>query len=94
MKLTKKFSVFAVALNFYMLGGWIYVYNKYPVQQLRVNAFKELFGGLNLSVINLFVIVVTIISLIFATWYKPKFIGFIVMSIHIITLAYILWTHL
>lgn len=94
MSFPKKFSLFAVVLNIYVIGGWFYVYNKYPIQMVRVTAFKHLFGGLNLSVINLSIIAITIISLIFSTGYKSKAIRIPVMIIHLITLAYILWTQL
>jgi len=94
MKFTKKLNLFAVLLNVYYLAGWIYVFNRYSVPQERYDAFRSLFGGLNLGFIDLFLIAITIISFIFIVGVRNRYFRFLVITSHLIFLGFVLWSHL
>ena len=94
MKSRRTFTIVIALLNLYMLGAWTYAYNKYPVQLLRVTAFRRFFADLSLDLINMAIVALTIVSLVFVVGFKQKGLRYALLVIHLITLAFILWTNL
>lgn len=70
MKKRKKyFSLLFLLPNIYSHLVWTIVYNKYSVQQIRVQNFLKYFPGFSLSILNWALILFTITSIILLTKY-------------------------
>lgn len=99
MRINRLFSSLVALLNVYYLGAWIFAFNTISNQTDRqlsfLNGWFNLFKNINQLDITL--VVLTLTSVVSTIWiHKPNLKRFakITLLIHLLFLAYMLWSHL
>ena len=99
MRLNRLFSGLVTLLNVYYIGTWIFVFytisNQMDRQLSFLNGWFNLFKNINQLDITLVVLTLTsIVSTIYIHKSNLKWITKITLIIHLLFLAYMLWSHL
>ncbi|WP_339876110.1 hypothetical protein [Olleya marilimosa] len=99
MRLNRLFSGLVTLLNASYIGAWIFVFNTISNQTDRqlsfLNGWFNLFKNINQLDITL--VVLTLTSIVSTIWiHKPNLKRFakITLLVHLLFLAYMLWSHL
>ncbi|MFQ3238896.1 MAG: hypothetical protein ACI9NI_001188 [Olleya marilimosa] len=99
MRLNRLFSGLVTLLNVSYIGAWIFVFNTISNQTDRqlsfLNGWFNLFKNINQLDITL--VVLTLTSIVSTIWiHKPNLKRFakITLLVHLLFLAYMLWSHL
>jgi hypothetical protein len=98
MKVRREFVPITVGLlNFYYVILWIKVYNLFPTQDQKVNAFLKYWLFFNsIGSLHLFIVTLTLASLVFINFkpLKSDFLRLTFSTIHIIFLFLIAFSYL
>jgi hypothetical protein len=87
----------SIVLNTYYIGLWIYVFNSYDNHALRVQKFMDFYPiKISMSYLNLFLILVTLVSLfvIFRQIKKNKNFEQVAILLQLIFIAFQIWQYL
>lgn len=99
MRINRLFSSLVALLNVYYIGTWIFVFNTISNQTDRqlsfLNGWFNFFKNINQLDITLAVLTLTsIVSTIYIHKTNLKRFAKIALLIHLLFLAYMLWSHL
>lgn len=95
-KTLKYLTILSIILNVYYMSAWIYVYNSYNLQELRVKNFIAFFPSMSLSALNIFLIILTITSIVFLLKHKAfnKILIGLCIVIQFVFLFFYIWQSL
>ena len=86
----KYISLMSIIINIYSVCIWLYVFNTYDIHAERVNEFLAFFPkGSSISLVNIFLTTLTIISLFFL--YKMGKYWIFLLPIQVAFLVLYLW---
>lgn len=95
MNRRKSISLAIVIIELYYLFIWFYLGNTLADPQARLDTFQSTwFLGLNISVINLAIMGLAIISILLSAAFKNAFVRTVIMFVNIAMLIFVLWQHL